>query len=187
MYSYLEPHGLIMKIDRQPLAVMPAEIIQRDHDYWSSYVRPMIGDWLNDDTSVEDVTGFTKKVFVRHDFTGFTGDPQFVQNDYSCKTFSKLRSSIGGLYAWRMKHAASRVEKEQMAHEADFAFRQAIALCPYSPEAVFRYVDLLVSQNRGADALLVAQTAAQMPELNGREGDQVRALVEQLQRYPKAK
>ncbi len=187
MYPRLEPHGLIMKIDRQPLAVMSAEMVQRDHDYWSGYVRPMIGDWLNDDTSVADVTAFAEKVFIRHDFGGFTGDPQFVQNDYSCKTFSKLRSSIAGLYAWRMKHAANEAEKDQMAHAADLAFRQAIALCPYSPEAVFRYVEFLVSRNRKADALLVAQTAAQMPELSGRDGDQVRALVEQLQRSSTAK
>src|SRR5579862_4126271 len=179
MYPHLEPHGLIMTIDRQPLAVMPAEMVQRDHDYWSGYVRPMIGDWLNDDKLVGAVTAFTKKIFVQHDFSGFTGDPHFVQNDYSCKTFSKLRSSIAGLYAWRMKHAANEAEKEQMGQAADFAFRQAIALCPYSPEAVFRYTDFLVSRNREDDAILVAETAAQMPELSGRDGDQVRALVDQ--------
>ena len=33
-----------------------------------------------------------------------------------------------------------------MNDEADFAFRQAWALCPYSPETVFRYVDLLMSE-----------------------------------------
>ena len=61
MYPYLEPHGLIMKINRQPLAEMSGEIVRRDHDYWSKYVTPMIGDWLNGDTPIEDVTVFTEK------------------------------------------------------------------------------------------------------------------------------
>ena len=46
-----------------------------------------------------------------------------------------------------------------MIKEADFAFRQAFAFCPYSPEAVFRYVNLLLSLQRFDDALMVARPA----------------------------
>jgi hypothetical protein len=123
----------------------------------------MIGNWLNDDTSVEEVTQFAAKVFLRHDFNGFTGDPQFVQNQYSCEMFSKLRSSIAGLYAWRMNQAAAAVEKASMAHEADIAYRQALALCPYSPDAVKGYSDFLKSLNRDSDAVLVTEMAKQFP------------------------
>ena len=56
-----------------------------------------------------------------------------------------------------------------MNDAADFAFRQAWAICPYSPETVIRYVNLLISQNRRSDALLVAETAAKMPEMKGNE------------------
>ena len=35
MYPYLEPHGLIMKINRQPLSEMSDEVVQRDRDYWT--------------------------------------------------------------------------------------------------------------------------------------------------------
>jgi hypothetical protein len=187
MYPYLEPHGLIMKINRQPLAEMSDEIVRRDHDYWTKYVTPMIGGWLNDGTPVEEVAAFAKKIFGKQDFTGFTGDPRFIQNAYSHRMFSKLRSSLGGLYAWRVNHATDAAEKERMAHEADFAFRQAWALCLYSPEAVFRYVNFLLEQNRGADALLVAETAAQMPSMKGSDGEQLRNLVRQLQKFQKAK
>jgi hypothetical protein len=45
---------------------------------------------------------------------------------------------------------------------ADFAFRQAFALCPYSPEAVFRYVNRLIEQKRFKDAVLVARTASKI-------------------------
>jgi len=74
-----------------------------------------------------------------------------------------------------------------MNDEADFAFRQAWALCPYSPEAVFRYVNLLLSQNRTSDARLVAETAAKMPAMQGMNGTQVRALVEQLKKLQNTK
>ena len=96
--------------------------------------------------------------------------------------FSKLRSSLAGLYAWRMQHAT---EKERMAREADFAFRQAWVLCPDSAEAVFRYVALLMEQKRVADALLVAETAAQMPSMQGQEA--IRNVVVQLKKMQNVK
>jgi hypothetical protein len=187
MYPHLEPHGLIFKINRQPLPGLSDEIVEQDHDYWRRLVRPMIGDWLTDDTAVGEIAAFAKKTFGKQDFSGFTGDPRFIQNAYSHRMFSKLRSSIAGLYAWRLKQATDASEKERMAREADFAFRQAWALCPYSPEAVFRYVNFLLAQDRGADALLVAETAAQMPSMQGKDGEQIRALVEQLKKFQKAK
>ena len=39
MYPYLEPHGLIMKINRQPLAELPGDIVNQDHDYWTNCVQ----------------------------------------------------------------------------------------------------------------------------------------------------
>ena len=161
MYPYLEPHGLIFKINHQPLTELSEEIIQRDHDYWVKAIQPMIGGWLNDNTSVQGIVDFAKKVFLQHDFKGFTGDPQFVQNDYSCRIFSKERGSVAGLYVWRMNHAASSAEKERMAHEADFAFRQAWALCPYNPQTADSYASFLHSQNRDSDARLVNEMARQ--------------------------
>ena len=159
MYPNLEPHGLIFKINRQPLAELSAAMVRKDRDYWQKLVPGMIGGWLKDDTSVQDVVSFADKVFLRHDLGGFTGDPRFVQNDYTSRMFSKLRSSIAGLYAWRVEHAANADEKERMAHAADFAFRQALALCPSSSEAVKRYTDFLKSRNRAADARLVTDMA----------------------------
>jgi len=187
MYPYLEPHGLIMKINRQPLSEMTDQIVQRDRDYWTKYIAPMVGDWLNTDTSVEEVAAFAEKVYVKKDFNGFKGDPRFIRSSDSQKMFSKERNSIAGLYAWRMKQAVDPAEKGRMTSEADFAFRQAWTLCPYSPEAVFRYVNFLLEQKRGADALLIAETAAQMPAMQGRDGEQIRDLVEQLKKFQKAK
>src|SRR5208283_3926745 len=94
MYPYLEPHGLIMKINRQQLPELSDEIVQRDSDYWTKTVTPMIGGWLKPDTTIEEVAAFAEKIHVKKDLSGFAGDPQFSQSEYWCKNFSKLRSSI---------------------------------------------------------------------------------------------
>jgi tetratricopeptide (TPR) repeat protein len=176
MYPYLEPHGLIFKLDREPLAELSDDIVQRDHEYWTKTVAPLIGDWLDDDTSVEDISAFAGKVFQRHVFSGFTGDTDFVQNAYSYRMFSKERSSIGGLYAWRAQHAADAAEKQRMYNEADFAFRQSWALCPDFPETVFRYVQFLTLTNRTDDALIVARTSLSMDPDDRQMSDLVRSL-----------
>jgi hypothetical protein len=185
MYPNLEPHGLIMKINRQPLTDLSDEVVRNDSDYWLKYMTPMIGGWLNPATTIQEVAAFAEKIQVKKDLSGFTGDPRFVQNEDSCRMFSKLRSSIGGLYAWRAQHAADAGEKKRMNDAADLAFLQAWALCPYSPEVIFRYVNLLLSENRGADALLVAETAGKIPSMQGRDGDQLRLLINDLERYQK--
>ena len=187
MYPQLEPHGLIFKLDRQPMTTLSDDLVQSDHDYWAKYIQPMIGDWLHDDTPIADVAAFADKIFGRRDFSGFNGDRRFIRNAYARKMFSKLRSSIAGLYAWRVNHAADAADKEHMAKAADLAFRQAWALCPYSPEAVFRYVNFLMEQERVADALLVAQTAAKLPAMAGRDRAEFRSLVERIETYHEQK
>jgi hypothetical protein len=183
MYPQLEPHGLIFKLDRQPLASLPEEIVQADHTYWANYARPMIGDWLKDDTSVAAVAAFAEKTFGRQDFGGFNGDRHFVQNAFAHTAFSKLRSSIGGLYDWRAQHAAGAADQQRMIQEADFAYRQAWALCPYSPEAVYKYASFLLEQKRVNDALLVAETSAKIPPQNGVDNSQMRALADQIKKF----
>ena len=178
MYPYLEPHGLIMKINRQQLPELSDEIVQRDRDYWTKYMMPMMGGWLKPDAKIGEVAAFVEKIHGKKDLSGFAGDRQFVQSEYWCNNFSKLRSSIGGLYAWQARHARDDAEKKRMNDAADFAFRQAWALCPYSLETVFRYGVFLTSQNRRTDALLVAETAAKMPEMKG--NGQLRSFVTAL-------
>jgi len=165
MHRYLEPHGLIFKINRQPLAELSDEIVQRDRDYWRKLLESKIGGWLTNETSIEAVAAFAKKIFLQHDLKGFNGDARFVQNEYSCKMFSRERAAIAGLYEWRASHATNDSEKKRMTKEADFAFRQAWALCPYSPEAVYRYTNFLLAQNRFDDALFLAEASAGLPQV----------------------
>lgn len=162
MYPYLEPHGQIFKLDREPLTVLSVQMVQDDHDYWKKTISPMIGNWLNEDTTVAKVTAFDEKVFHKHDFSGFTGDRHFFENEFAYWSFSKDRLSIAELYTWRMNHATGSEETDLMAQAADFAFRQALALCPYSPEVIARYEEFLKGQGRRADAALVDKMAKQL-------------------------
>jgi hypothetical protein len=45
-------------------------------------------------------------------------------------------------------------------------FRHGFALCPYSSEAVFRYVNFLLQFNRFEDARLLARTAVDVDPKN---------------------
>jgi hypothetical protein len=178
MQPHLSPHGLIMRINRQPLAELSDEIVQRDRNYWTRYLQPMLGDWLNYDTSVAEIAAFVEKVHVNHDLCGFKGDLRFIQNERSQRLFSRLRPSIGGLYLWRATISKNAAEKERMLKEADFAFRQSFALCPRSPEAVFRYAGLLLGEKRFDDAILIMETAKSLDPENA----QFPGLLEQLKR-----
>lgn len=164
MYPYLEPHGLIFKLNRQPQAELSDDSIQQDRDYWAKTISPMIGNWLDGDTSVKDVTSFAKKVYFEHDYSSFKGDRSFVENGYASGAFAWDRSNIARLYVWRMKQATTTDEKERMARAADFAFRQAMALCPTVKQIDLDYADFLVSQNRNGDAALVNEIARRFPK-----------------------
>jgi tetratricopeptide (TPR) repeat protein len=75
-------------------------------------------------------------------------DPDTPEGSDARKAYSKLISSQAGLLA-----------DHGLPSEAEQEFRTALQLTPDSPEAVFRYVNLLMSQNRAADALPVVENA----------------------------
>jgi tetratricopeptide (TPR) repeat protein len=178
MYPHLTPFGIIMKINRQTLPELTEEIVNRDHNFWRQYSTRLIGDIIDYDTPLTNIAAFIEKTYLRRDFTGFQGDRRFVRDDQAQKAFSKLRSSIGGIYAWRISDPNNRnpVVQQRMIREAEFAFKQAFAFCPYSPEAVFRYVNLLLGMRRFDDAYIIASTCLKLDPYNG----QVIGLVKNL-------
>ena len=181
MYPHLSPHGLIMKINRQPPATLSEEIVGKDRKFWLEQQRSLIGGWLEANTSVQEISRFAEKVFIRQELSDFAGDPKFVNSEPSCQMYSKLRSSIGGIYAWRAKNTKDPAERQRMEREADFAFRQAFAFCPYNAGVVFRYAELLTAQKRFDDVILLAETAAKLDRAGhdfGKLIDEVRRLKE---------
>jgi len=184
MYPHLTPYGIIMKINRQPLPTLTDDILQRDHQFWKQYSKRMTGDIIDYDTPLKDIAEWIDKTYLRRNFNGFTGDRKFIHDDDAQKAFSKLRSSIGGIYAWRLSpqcppafRPKTDAEYQKILKEADFTFKQAFAFCPYSPEAVFRYVNLLLQFNRLDDALIVAKSCLKLDPYSA----QVRGLVNSLE------
>ena len=111
MYPYMEPHGLILKLNNEPIPNIPEDTIQNDHKFWTWYTEHLLN------------------------------NKKFSHDVVARKTFSKLRSAIAGLYAFRNNFP-----------EAEFAFQQAIDLYPLSPEANFRLADIFMRQRKFTEA-----------------------------------
>jgi predicted Zn-dependent protease len=91
---------------------LSAEVVRNDQDFWDWYARRL------------------------------RGSVKFRRDVVAQKSFSKLRSAIGGLYRSR-----------SMFNEAENAFQQARILYPLSPEANFRLAqEVLVTVGRFAEA-----------------------------------
>jgi hypothetical protein len=188
MYPYETPFGIIMKVNRDPLPQLTQDVFDRDHKFWSDYSERLCGNWINYDTSVQQIADFVQQTYIQNNYKGFIGDRRFVRDEDAQKAFSKLRSSQAGMYAWRCSPSCPPEYREQspalesaLERETDFAFKQAFAFCPYSPEAVFRYVQFLTQFNRVDDALVVARTCLELDPYNG----SVSGLVDNLENFKK--
>jgi len=166
MYPRLEPNGLILKLNRRPLPRLPDEVIERDRQFWTERVDGMLGPWLRADTTVQEVADFAERIHVRKDLDGFHGDARFVRNEYAQKMFSKWRSAIAGVFAWRANFEGNETEKQRLTRAADYGFRQAYALCPSSPEALYRYVQLLASDRRFDEAIAITTASSHIEPEN---------------------
>ena len=146
MYPYLEPFGLIFRINKDPIPQLTPNMVARDRAWWDAL------------------------------FEDLHNDPRFQRDETAKKTFSKLRSTIGGLYAFR-----------RMVPEAEYALRQAIALCPESPDGNFRLAQLYIELGRYDDALAVLEEFAKHDRYNLRIPDfidTVRTLKQQSTNPP---
>ncbi|MBW8863414.1 MAG: hypothetical protein JF609_00525, partial [Verrucomicrobia bacterium] len=187
MYPYETPFGVIMKINRNPVTELSQEDMDRDHKFWSDYTTRLCGNFITYDTSVAEIAKFVDQAYIHNNYKGFTGARSFVRDDDAQKAFSKLRSSQAGMYAWRADPRTCPPEFRQktaaaqaaLIRETDFAFKQAFAFCPYSPEAVFRYINFLLSQGRFDDAIIVCETCQKLDPFNG----QVENTVTELKKY----
>ena len=188
MYPHLTPSGIIMKINREPLPEMTQDIVDRDHRFWSKYSERLIGNWITYDTSVSNICEFAEQTYVRRNYSHVKvsgkevfPDGRFVRDDDAQKAFSKLRSAIAGVYFWRINEAGRRgnlAEQQRMIKECDFAFKQAFAFCPFSPEAVFRYTNLLISLGKIEDALMIAKTFQKLDPNNRSARDLIDSLLD---------
>jgi hypothetical protein len=68
IYPYLEPHGLIMKLNNEPLAKFDPAVVAEDRRHWDALTKELLA------------------------------DPKFLGNECGRQAFAKLRSAIGGIY-----------------------------------------------------------------------------------------
>jgi hypothetical protein len=171
MYPHLTPNGLILKVNREPLKELSNATLKTDREYWAKQTKRWLGDWISEGTSIKEISAFADRIYGTRDLKDFRGDAAFVTADRRYppqKIYGKLRSAQAAVYAWRAEHTTSPTEKEQMKRAADFAFRQAFALCPFSSEAVLRYATFLQQEGRGADARLLAKTSVNLGSGNAK-------------------
>ncbi len=143
MYPYLEPYGIIMKINREPLPTpqqnptLWQEIVVRDRAYWDKLC------------------------------ADFDARPEFHRDSDAQKTFSKLRSAIGGIYATQKLYDA-----------AMYAFQQSLQLCPESPEANFRLAQLCAEVGKFDEAIATLESYQKRDPLNKKIGEGIHQLHE---------
>jgi len=155
MYPHLSPHGLILKLNRKPLATFSEKIVKEDREYWREQTKRLLGGWLTNETPVKVLCEFLEKVYVEKDFGRFAGDVDYMkarQGHNGQRIYGHLRMGQVHVYEWQMNHVTAPEEKKRMLRELDFAYRQSIALNPFDPEKVKRYVSLLRDHERLDDA-----------------------------------
>jgi hypothetical protein len=196
MYPHLTPFGTIMKLERQPPKELGPEIVERDRRFWADYMERLMGDWVKPETNISEICEFADRVHRRQDLTGYKGDLKFIRDEQAQKAFSKLRSAIGGVYDWRFRNATGQLqvvtqqlaqaslssssaiealqneqrrlslEQMRMFREAEFAYKQAYALSPLSPEAMSRLVNLLLAAGRVSEATALAEVSTKLDPRN---------------------
>ena len=172
MYPHLTPFGIILKLNRDEVPEITDEMMRKDRLFWAQYQSRLTGNWITDDTSVKEIGDWAIKTYQRWDLDGYTGDPAFVRDEPAQKSFSKLRTSIADIYRWRInnyklaitkeadaaKRDDMRQKQERMTREYIFALKQAWAFCPYSPEVLSHFTQLLLSL--GYDEIQAGDKAA---------------------------
>jgi tetratricopeptide (TPR) repeat protein len=84
-YDHAEPHGLVYRINREPLKELSADIVRKDFEFWDDYLRKL------------------------------KGNPEYAKDYDAQRSFSKLRASTGNLYRHRkMDSEAERAYRQAL-------------------------------------------------------------------------
>ncbi len=100
MYPYLTPHGIMLKLNRDPVPSLDPELVENDRKFWTWYTA-----WLLEQSA------FRRDICAR-------------------KSFSKLRSAIAGIYDYRRMYDEAELAFKQsielypLSPEANFRLAQ---------------------------------------------------------------
>lgn len=165
-YPHLVPTGPIFKINREPLAQLPPTALEADRKFWSETCERFLGHRITAETPASEICDFAERVLLQRNLAGFHGDADYVRNNEAQKAFAKLRYSTADVYQWRANQAKSPEEQQRMTRAALFAFQQAFALDPRTPEVAQGFAGALRAANRDGDARRVLETCLKFDPLN---------------------
>jgi tetratricopeptide (TPR) repeat protein len=132
MYEYMEPHGLILKINKDKVPKLSQEVIKNDLEFWAWYSERLVN------------------------------NPYFKNDACARKTFAKLRGAIAGMYERRAVPGPGRPPDQQLLKCAEQAYLEGIKLCPISHEAIFRLAGFYQKLNRIDDAIAILEDYKQV-------------------------
>ena len=176
MYPYLTPFGIIMQVNRQPL-----ELTRGDDEARPRFLEPVF----------RPAGG--KLDYLRHDGQGtvrFCGEGLFaarlqrIQGRSGSssgtrtrrKAFPSCARPLGRAFTSGAPTTAKiRRQRARLEKEAEFAFKQSFAYCPYS-EGASKYAQLLLETGRTEEALLVLKTFQKLDPYNRQGQDMVKQL-----------
>ena len=74
-YDHAVPHGLVYKIEREPVKELSLEVVKQDFEFWENYIQKLLS------------------------------DPNYAKDFDAQRSFSKLRTTTGNLYKYRKMDA----------------------------------------------------------------------------------
>jgi hypothetical protein len=116
-YDHAIPHGLVYRIVKDPLKAIPPDAVKKDMEFWRDYTERLLA------------------------------NPDFAKDFDAQRSFSKLRSTTGGLYHHR-----------KMEKESEIAYRQALLLWPGNPDSLNALSTLF--WDRGDDDAVIEMVSA---------------------------
>ena len=141
MYPYMEPHGLILKLNKKRVPALDPKVISEDTQVWNA---------------------LTTKVLA---------DRNFTENLSARKTYSKLRAAIGGLYVYRQMTAEAEAAFKQalelcpIVPEANFRLAQLYQESGRFDDAIPVLERFKSQLSPGTDKEKVLQAIAQIRDL----------------------
>jgi tetratricopeptide (TPR) repeat protein len=142
----MEPHGLILKLNKEPLKELDPSVVAQDRRYWD---------------------GLSKELLA---------NPKFLGNEWERGVFSKLRSAIGGVYTYRRMRSEAEVVYQQAVQlypgdaQASFRLAELYMIAGRLDDAV-AVLEGLKGHLRASDPL-VDRAEAQITDLKRRAADQ---------------
>ncbi len=202
MYPYLEPHGLIMKLNTEQVPQLSPETVKNDRAFWDWYTQYLIGTKTNMPDTIKTATDVRKALKLSDQIEVEPLDVAETAGQNVEATNAPAKTAAGKMITWRIggrpefftdvvaRKTFSKLRSaiagiyiaRHMFSEAEYAFKQSIELYPLSPEANFRLADAYMQQLRFTDARKIIENFLSQDT----ENTKVSSFLDQIKNLEKA-